>query len=264
MWTGIFHPTVRVLSDTLQKKSWWSVAKRPMKAMMLNFGYGTNVTEDSISQSFAWTILMSMHHTVVATLMIPVIFGEWSVCTETAFVVGSLAAVSFDLYDLVCLSIRYFLPGKIFTCFVPGLMYITLGLHHIASILSVPPLLCRLTDNPHFHLLTFNLLLGAGICYGFGQYKYTLDIRTTWGLRQVQLIACLQFVCIVWTRAYVWIRSGYHLALAVHPLTSLYPDLYLVYIAMVSMSIFNLVMLFDSTSQLIKWSKVQGHTQGHG
>jgi hypothetical protein len=257
LWTTIFHPTVRFLGNTIQKKHWWSAAKIPVKAMMVNFGYSSNVLEGSMCQGFAWTLLMSIHHTMAATLMIPVVFGEWNACAQTMFIDGLLAAVSFDLYDLICLSIRYFFPGKIFTYSAPGLAYVILGLHHISSILAMPPLIRRLPLNPHLHFMAFNFLLGAGICYGFGQYKYTLNIRTRWGLRQVQAISCLQFICILWTRVYLWMTCGYHLVLAVHPIASSYPDLYLAYIGMVSMSVFNIVMLFDATSQLIKWSKAR-------
>ena len=42
--------------------------------------------------------------------------------------------------------------------------------------------------NPHYHKVACALLLAAGICYGFGQYKYTIDLASPYGLFQVSVV----------------------------------------------------------------------------
>ena len=56
-----------------------------------------------------------------------------------------------------------------------------MGLHHITSVITAVPLCRHLVHDKDFHLIAFSLLLAAGVCYGTGQYKFTLDIGTRSG-----------------------------------------------------------------------------------
>ena len=77
------------------------------------------------------------------------------------------------------------------------------------------PLNVFLLRNPDYHSVICSLLLAAGVCYGMGQYKYTVDISKPRGLRLVKVIAVTQFGVIVVTRVFVFIMCGARLLAAV-------------------------------------------------
>ena len=176
---------------------------------------------------------------------------------QKMFVLGSLAAASWDLYDFVNSTCRTFLPNVILEGAHPVKYWVILPvMHHLVTITTVIPLNLFMLQEPDYHKVACSLLLAAGICYGLGQYKYTLDLKTASGLQQVKAIAVIQFVVIAITRAGIFFYSGVNLLWIVHA-NFVWP-LYGAYFGLVSMGLFNLIVLADATAQLHKWVFASG------
>lgn len=267
VWSISFHPLLLLLASFIQKRAWWSRALAPMKKLMINFGYPSasdpmdakfprGITERICAEGFAWTCLVCLHHSLCAWLLWPVVQTGWAAAgarSRQSFLVGILAAASFDLYDFVCSCIKCFLPGVVFTHSHPTKFWIIMGLHHITSILTVLPLCRFFKDDEDFHAISFALLFAAGVCYGTGQYKYTLNSSTRTGLLQIRAIALLQFNLILYTRAWVWGTRAAGLLSTVLEKAPHHPELYVTCVGLFSMSLFNLIMVLDSAGQLVKW-----------
>ena len=106
-----------------------------------------------------------------------------------AFVWGSLAAASWDLYDFLNSSCRVFLPNVLMEGAHPLKYWIILPcMHHLVTIVTVLPLNLYMLRDPSYHNVACSLLLAAGVCYGLGQWKYTLDLTSPGGLLRVKAI----------------------------------------------------------------------------
>ena len=128
-------------------------------------------------------------------------------------------------------------------------------LHHTTSIITVIPLCRFLIEHESTHRIPLALLLAAGICYGTGQYKFTLDITSKSGLMQVKAIAFIQWATIMYTRVYVWYTCVSQLLIALSDALeapSHWP-LAVTYIGITTMSLFNVVMVLDASGQVVKW-----------
>eukprot|EP00658_Telonema_sp_P-2_P058438 TRINITY_DN46927_c0_g1_i1.p1 TRINITY_DN46927_c0_g1~~TRINITY_DN46927_c0_g1_i1.p1 ORF type:complete len:202 (+),score=48.27 TRINITY_DN46927_c0_g1_i1:162-767(+) len=173
------------------------------------------------------------------------------------FIAGAIFAAAFDIYDMICLFFKKWTDmGYLLNDSCPRgptKFWLIMTMHHMTSALTVIPMTRHLGDNLDYHLIAFSLLSAAGVCYGTGQYKFTLDITTRPGMVQVKLIALIQFVAIVLTRAYIWVTSGTRMFYVLGPLTATHPELNGAYFGGIFMSLFNLVMVLDATSQAVKW-----------
>merc|ERR1712166_334354 len=259
----LFVPATQMVVRWTKRQDWWSRAHGPVKGLMINFGFPAEplppqfpngITESDALGIFAWVCVMSTHHVIAATLMVPMVcFGT----QPGLFIAGSLLAVSFDMYDLTTMIIKSFTNlGRLYNDslpYQPVKALVVLGMHHICSTLAVLPMTRHLALNPDYHLIAFSLLFAAGINYLTGQYKFTLDISTASGLNQVKVIAVIQFTTIMVTRVYIWLTAGHRLLTLVVGMVDQAPELYAVFVGAATMSLFNLVMVMDATSQVLKW-----------
>merc|ERR1712039_221709 len=114
------------------------------------------------------------------------------------------------------------------------------------------PMNMRYVSLQAYHYIACSLLLAAAICFGTGQYKFTLDTSKRWELIQFKAIVLVQAVTIWFTRGYVWFTQLY-IVLAHFRSQGDTSFLYGGCVAGALMSLFNLVMLADATTAAIKW-----------
>merc|ERR1711976_972753 len=103
-----------------------------------------------------------------------------------------------------------------------------------------------------YHFVILALLAAAGVCYLFGQYKFTLDVTKRSAFMQYKAIVVIQLVTIWFTRGFVWFTQLYA---ALRYFRDQGDSMFFVggCFAGGLMSVFNLLMLFDSTSAAVKW-----------
>jgi len=252
----------------VRQQPWWPQAYPPMVAMMVNFGFPAKpgidpkfpdgVDQEYASGSYAYTCALALHHTLCALLMLPVVLHGWSDRHEqNLFVYGALLCVTYDVYDMLANAVKAFTSfGWILCdgCAVTTKEYCVLfSIHHATSMLVVLPFSLHMPGDTDYHLAAFSLLAAAGVCYGTGQYKLTLNVKTKSGLNCVKAIAIVQFVCIAYTRLYLWCPCAYRLLSRVWLVAPMHPELYGAFLAVAFMSLFNLILVFDSVSGLLKW-----------
>merc|ERR1712166_613192 len=263
LYPVLFVPATQMVVRWTKRQDWWSRAHGPVKGLMINFGYPAEplppqfpngITETDALGIFAWICVMCAHHIIAASFMAPMVcFGT----QPGLFVAGALIAVSFDIYDLATMCIKCFTNlGRLYNDSLPHTAtkaLVVMGMHHISSTLAFLPMARHLALNPDYHLIAFSLLFAAGVNYLTGQYKFTLDISTASGLNQVKVIAVIQSTTIMVTRVYIWLTAGHRLLTLVVGMVDQAPELYAVFVGAATMSLFNLVMVMDATSQVLKW-----------
>lgn len=103
------------------------------------------------------------------------------------------------------------------------------------------------------------MLFCAGVCYGLGQYKYTIDTSTRSGFFTVQSIATAQFVVTLAVRGGLYFYNGLRLISEIH--ADFKPALTGCYAGLVMMGVFNLLLIADATDQFYKWVILRDMTE---
>jgi len=96
------------------------------------------------------------------------------------------------------------------------------------------------------------LLVSAGVCYIAGQYKFTLDAKTTSGLATIKRIMMVQFVFNWLSRVGIWFPAVFM------TLKTMYDKGDMLYftagvVGGLGMSLYNLLVVADATVALFKW-----------
>merc|ERR1711865_911404 len=243
----------------IAKQAWWSQAHKPTVSLLENFGHPKgSVTEEIAVGGFSYIMAQAVHHTLCALLMLPVVLNGWKDrADQNLFLAGALLWAGSDVYDSLVNAIKTFTRfGTIFhdtVPFVPLVTTILFQMHHSWSMLVVLPFTVHMPDDEEYHLVAFSLLAASGICYGFGQYKLTLDMTQFYQLMQLKAIVVVQFVAIIYTRVIIWFPCSYRLMQRATAKAPEHPELYGTYVAVVGMSLFNMLLVMDSTGGLFKW-----------
>jgi len=189
-----------------------------------------------------------------------VIFGwqDAGLLGQQLFAVGGMLCIGFDAEDLFTCFVLFLCPTT-FKCLgepVAAKGLVLSLFHHALSIGMFLPMLIVYPDARPFHYISCSLLLAAGIAYGFGCYKFTLDTSEPRGFRVYKVIVMVQFVVIWLTRCYVWFPACYSLLSLVYSDTA-NPDRMAFFIAgcvvICTMTLFNLVIISDCTIAAVKW-----------
>merc|ERR1712039_460576 len=226
---------------------------------MVNFGYPKEtITEKQAVWGFVWIITMCITHTVSALLMLPVVLLGWNEVGHVGqclFVIGTLSEVGFDIYDWLRLFLLVFFPSR-FSFLgepVPLLLFVLLaGFHHSTVLTMTLPMNLKYAHLASYHYIAFALLFSAGVCFISGHYKFTVDAKTPRGLFTCKVIVTLQFCMNFIARFFVYFPAAYS------GLRTFYDAgdrsyLYGGMLGVMSMGLYNLIVLSDATSAATKW-----------
>merc|ERR1711871_204695 len=194
--------------------------------------------------------------------MLPVVLLGWTAAGTSGqhlFLLGTLSEVGFDIYDLSKCILLTFCP----TPFpflgppTPVKTFILIGVFHHTTVLGMTiPMNLYYSSLSSYHWAAFSLLFSAGVCYIFGQYKFTLDGKTHSGLATIKQIMALQF-CMNWVaRALLWFPLVYSTLSTFHSaddMTFFYGGA----AGAFAMSLYNILVVLDATMAFVKW---QGKT----
>merc|ERR1712070_34639 len=252
----------RRLQKWVNGASWWSRALPNQILVMRNFGYEEgSVSEDMALYGYVWVITMCITHVVSALLMLPVVVYGWSEAEETGrlcFFLGTLSEVGFDIYDFTKLVLLTFVPGPFpflgppSPCIKPFLL---LGVFHHCTVLGMTiPMNLYYPSMAPYHRAAFALLFSAGVCYLTGQYKFTLDGKTSDGLQSIKRIVSIQFVMNWLARVIVWFPCVYDLLAAFHSAgdVGFFRGASL---GSLGMSLYNVAVVMDATQAFVKWQR---------
>jgi hypothetical protein len=154
-------------------------ALEPQKQALRNYGF-TVVTDSIAAEAYALGFLLGAHHTACGCCMLPVVALGWEAASPEyrgLFILGMLNDVAWDLYDQVRMTARTFFhrPLKLDPMPLAGWV-VACCLHHPLSLSMAIPLLLWYPELPAFHAVACSLLLTAGICCFFCNYKFSLDL----------------------------------------------------------------------------------------
>jgi len=232
------------------------------KALLLNTGKSEDeITETSLLDSYTYVLFICIHHFFSGVIMLPVVIMGWEGTAQIwkrMFATGGMLCIGFDVEDLVTSLLLFFFPST-FKCFgLPGNLggLIMSLFHHALSISMFLPVLIAYPEARPFHYIACSLLLAAGIAYGLGSYKFTLDTKGDVGaFFKYKGVVVIQFFVIWYTRAILWFPSAISL-LRIFRDDPRPPEGFYFWNGLVvvsTMSLFNLVLLADCTLAAIKW-----------
>ena len=218
------------------------------------------LTEAFVTESWSAALVYSFTHAACVAPCVPVaIYGWEAVSAEwrTAFVLGALGDLGFTLYDELKTTWRA-LCWQSFQK-ITGQAPVTMGFWVIMCVLHHPMSLCILFAMnanyvwlPAYHRIVFSLLFAAAICVGLGQYKMTLDIKTSSGLLKFKICVIIPFFVMLWARGYVWATEVYSALKTFHDAGDdafFYGALPLSLL----MTLFNVVLIVDVTQSFVKY-----------
>jgi len=227
IWTFVIELSTPPVVRWVSRQLWWPTAMPIQKKLTVNFGFPEGrtavfpegLTSEMLADAYGIVWIYVGTHAICAAAMQPVVFLGWEEsgpAGRTAFVLGALADVGFDIYDWIKLTWKTWLPHHFVrvTGQTPGAVpfwIIICLLHHPLALTLVLPMNMHYPWLPAYHKIAFALLAAASICFGLGQYKMSLDISTRRGFTIFKLIVVAALVTIVYTRVYVWaveIRSA--------------------------------------------------------
>lgn len=240
---------------------WWPRAAANHKTVMINFGHPKeDITEDAVVFGFSWIITMCITHIVSGSLMFPVVLHGWQVAGaagQTSFLLGVSSEIGFDVYDWLKNFLLTFCHKK-FSFWGPlgskRLFVVVCVIHHCTVLLLAIPMNLKYAHLPSYHHLMFSFLLSAGVCCLSGHYKFTLDASTPRGLFTCKLIVAIQLVMNWVTRVFIFAHGAYHLLSTFHTAG----DVVFFRVAIGGtflMGCYNVLVIMDSTTAAIKWSK---------
>jgi len=244
---AILLPSISALEPWVARQPWWPQARKLQKHMNMNFGYmEEDCTDEVLLNFYCFVCVVSVHHLVLGSLCLPVLIsgGTWG---YTLFFVGCLGEIGFDGYDFI----KMFVGVINGAC--PVKYFIIMGLcHHTLSLSLLVPMLINYLYLTQFHVIVTSLLLAAGVAFGTGSYKFTLNTSTRSGMIRYKVIVVVQTLTVWATRAGLWFPFG---IMILNKLSADGETLFFVggIICLTLMSFFNLAMLADATEAAVKW-----------
>ncbi|CAE7796708.1 unnamed protein product [Symbiodinium sp. CCMP2592] len=269
--TGCFIELLkRQLISWVDKQPWRSRMIPLQRGMMHNFGYSESATSDEkvVVDCYCFLIAICSHHLVVSLALTPVAVLGWDSAGSAGqflFYAGAVSDVAYSAYDSVQTTLRTFLPVS-FKCLgvqLPTKYFIVIVcLHHTLSMLLTVPMILYYPAMRALHVLMWSMLSAAGVGYLLGCYKFTLDTQDSrHEFLQYKAIVLVQFLMIWLVRGYVWLGQATSAMMVFYRLgdTSF---LFLGSAGFVLMTLFNVLMVIDSTTAAVKWLPMQMHKRG--
>lgn len=214
-WGIVLEVAKKMMFDALPNTKWWHRAIKPQQSMMANFGFPTQptkkfpngMTEPMARDFYAFLVAICSQHTISALAMMPVMIYGWEESSDTVkslFILGTLSDLGFDIYDAITTSIRTFTknhPNPIPIEF----WIIIVAMHHTLALTLLFPMNLFYAHRFEYHQTAFSLLMAAGLCYGLGCYKFSLNIiEKKFDFVLYKALVLCQLAIILYTRVYLW------------------------------------------------------------
>ncbi|CAE7653644.1 unnamed protein product [Symbiodinium sp. CCMP2456] len=270
--TGCFIELLkRRLISWVDKQPWRSRMIPPQRNMMHNFGYSESITSDErvVVDCYCFLIAICSHHLVVSLALTPVAVLGWDSAGSVGqflFYAGAVGDVAYSAYDTVQTTLRTFCPVsfKGLGVQLPKKYFIVMVcLHHTLSMMLTVPMILYYPKMRALHILMWSMLSSAGVGYLLGCYKFTLDTQDSRrDLLQFKAIVLVQSLMIWLVRGYVWLTQATSAMMVFYRLGD---TLFLLLgsVGFVMMTLFNLLMVIDSTTAVVKWLPQKMHMRGH-
>ena len=222
-WGYTLELSERKICQKLIDTTWWLNASKPVKSILLNQNYPDEPTErfpegttDLMVRKYyaSYIINASISHVVCSFSMLPLLTYGWDEASESMkvmFVLGSLADVGWDIYDSIRSTVRAFTRNHPSPIPIES-WFLFVCLHHSLAMSLVIPMNLHYVHRHEYHQITVALLLGAGLCFLVGAYKFTLDVykkKTDFIL--YKMIVMFQLATILYTRVYLWFLPAFSL-----------------------------------------------------
>jgi hypothetical protein len=237
----ILNGVVPTLRKLLQAQPFWQEMSG-RKGQIL-----TTMAEESVL-----TLSLSIHHICAGTLML---LGQVS-RNDNLWLHGLLVEIAFEIVDVGCLLVNAYPYPQV----QPGLRFITL-LHHFPGLFAAPNLvMAGFHRNEHLQQIGWALLLAGGITLLTDGLKQTRSLGTQLG--QWLFLHCVSFAGVLAARFYIFPFASMGLLQDM----SSGPE-YLYYLCgagIVSMALFNLVIVVILTEKLFRygWAWIKGKPAG--
>jgi len=255
---GIFYlGGNKIVGGWVGKQPWWERAIPFQKGMMSNFGYPEAAqTPEAVLETYAFTIVMCMHHSALGLLALPSIIYGWEdggAVVQLCFYIMALLQLGCDIYDTFRTTILCWCPA-VCPCMapVPTTFWALSLLHHTLSLGTCLPLLSFYAGAWQFHWIAFSMLFAAGFAQGTGAYKFSLNTNDPRDLQAYKLIVVFQTLLIWSARVFVWLYAAISLAQLVRS-EGKETIFWIVIVVLVCFSVVNLVIVADCTAAAIKW-----------
>mmetsp|Transcript_119058 Transcript_119058/g.167379 ORF Transcript_119058/g.167379 Transcript_119058/m.167379 type:complete len:329 (+) Transcript_119058:36-1022(+) len=251
----------------------WRLRMIPLQRnMMHNFGYSKSTTADEtvIVDCYCFVIAICSHHLVMSLALTPVVVLGWDSAGSVGQFLsysGAVGDLAYSIYDSVQVTLRTFFPVS-FKCLgvqLPKKYFIVMVcLHHMLSMILTVPMILFYPTMRALHVLMWSLLVAGGTCYLLSCYKFSLDTQSS--LRdflRYKAIVLVQLLTMWFVRGYIWVSQALSAMMVFHGRGDLL-FLCLGLVGFVLMTLFNVLMVFDSTKAAVRWLPKQLHKQSHG
>ena len=122
LWTVVIEALTPPVVRWVKTRDWWERAKPIQKKLMVNFGYPDGktalfpegLTGEHLAELYGVVWIYVATHAVCCVAMLPVLFLGWEesgAVGRTAFVLGALGDVGFDIYDWIKITWKTWLPS---------------------------------------------------------------------------------------------------------------------------------------------------------
>lgn len=133
-------------------------------------------------------------------------------------------------------------------------LLIVLAIHHVIGQSMVIPMNIYYPDNACYHELIFLLLFAAGACLAIQNISYTLDISNLKGLILMFILSCIAWLILLYSRLFRFFYVVYKLLLIMY-VDGAYGMIVGGTVGVILMSIFNILLILDSTKKVIKYGR---------
>eukprot|EP00929_Paragymnodinium_shiwhaense_P014889 TRINITY_DN122872_c0_g1_i1.p1 TRINITY_DN122872_c0_g1~~TRINITY_DN122872_c0_g1_i1.p1 ORF type:complete len:365 (+),score=64.71 TRINITY_DN122872_c0_g1_i1:159-1253(+) len=258
--TAVIYEVVQdFFARTVASLSVWERMKAPQKIMARNFGYPEDVTDDTLADMFGYSSTICIHHTIAGSLCLPCIIYGWEASGfngQFCFFVAVMMDLGFDMYDWLkkfwsCVFSTCPLRPTWSPCPAPFFVVMCI-LHHPMAMMLIVPLNVKYPQLNEYHYIACSLLLAAGVCFLLGNWKFTLNTQSKSGFYTYKVIVVLQFITVIASRIFIWFYSGVNLLIFLYRQQD-WPYFSGAAAGAILMTLFNLVLVSDSTQALIKW-----------
>jgi len=269
-WTVTIEAAVKFFKPRVAACSWWPAAVPVQRKLLENFGFSDKplppffpegLDADFCCEGYCYVLVFVVSHTLCALPMVPCVFLGWDECGavgRTAFVLGVLGDVGFDIYDWAKTTFRVWAPHTFVRLtgqrpYPTPYWVIMCVLHHPLALALAMPMNAHYVHLPAYHRIAFALLAAAAVCFGVGQWKMSLDISTRAGFHKFRAAVIVSFLTIGYTRVYTWGTEG--LAALAHFSAAGDTTFHRAgLLGFVMMSIFNVALLNDASAALLKYA----------
>ena len=254
----IFVPILVLIISNLKTKKRFLAMNRKTFKKAIQWDIGDD--EDEQMLAVARIDAAMMQHLVCATLLFPSAFGFGYLFPDgvaSAMACQALLCeLGWEISDTLLRIYEIIFGGERGRKMNPLSLMMTLMAHHTAAFLIVIPMNIYYPNYSLFHEGICVIEFGIFVVFSCQQHGFTLDINTQEGLTRMKILCTIVFVNVLWSRviryAYVWAST----------LMMAYEDEnWLVLKCMatptICLTLFNLVVLKDSTDRFMKFAFMQ-------